>query len=322
MKPRRRDYFITYTILGFAMAAYSLWGFFGTFLYAAAAKWADSQEASGFHWLSRLFFSDWTMVPVQYVFVLGFPYLLVLLIVCRLPKSKRRPKRLMPAEAVAGFVIALGLGYPLNFIGNMVNLLFSMLKGGDPAAMNPVIEVMNQGLTPGMVIYTCLLGPVMEEVMFRGILLSRARRLGDGTAVVFCAVMFGLMHGNLTQFLYATVIGLVLGYLTVQSGRIRYSVLVHVLINTYSVLTVLGQELISATGLFFAEAGYSIALVGSVLLCVFGGVAFAILYAPDWVRSVRKREFGRGPGKKYAWLNPGFLLYAAICAAEIVSYLF
>ena len=37
----------------------------------------------------------------------------------------------------------------------------------------------------------------MEELLFRGVLLRKARRFGDRTAVVFTAVMFGLMHGNL-----------------------------------------------------------------------------------------------------------------------------
>ena len=69
-----------------------------------------------------------------------------------------------------------------------------------------------------MVIYTCLVAPFMEELLFRGVLLRKARRFGDRTAVVFTAVMFGLMHGNLNQFLYAVVIGLVLGYLAVRTN--------------------------------------------------------------------------------------------------------
>ena len=55
--------------------------------------------------------------------------------------------------------------------------------------MNPVMDALDE-LTPGMVIYTCLIAPFMEEFIFRGVLLKKARRFGDRTAVVFCAVMF------------------------------------------------------------------------------------------------------------------------------------
>ena len=53
---------------------------------------------------------------------------------------------------------------------------------------------MMMDMTPSMVIYACFLGPFMEELLFRGMILKRARRFGDRTAVAFTAVLFGLIY--------------------------------------------------------------------------------------------------------------------------------
>ena len=106
-----------------------------------------------------------------------------------------------------------------------------------------------------MVIYTCLVAPFMEELLFRGVLLRKARRFGDRTAVVFTAVMFGLMHGNLNQFLYAVVIGLVLGYLAVRTNRILYNVLLHMTVNSFSMLLVMVEDGPLCAGAFLGGSG-------------------------------------------------------------------
>ena len=80
----------------------------------------------------------------------------------------------------------------------------------------------------------------MEELLFRGMILKRARRFGDRTAVAFTAVLFGLMHGNLLQFFYAASIGLILGYVAVRTSSIRYTVLMHMAINSFSTVMVAG----------------------------------------------------------------------------------
>lgn len=97
-------------------------------------------------------------------------------------------------------------------------------------------------MTPSMVIYACFLGPFMEELLFRGMILKRARRFGDRTAVAFTAVLFGLMHGNLLQFFYAASIGLILGYVAVRTSSIRYTVLMHMAINSFSTVMVAGRS--------------------------------------------------------------------------------
>ena len=62
---------------------------------------------------------------------------------------------------------------------------------------------------------------VCEELAFRGFILSGFRHLGHKWRAIVCsALLFGLAHGILQQSLIASLLGMVLGYLAVQSGSI------------------------------------------------------------------------------------------------------
>ncbi len=55
----------------------------------------------------------------------------------------------------------------------------------------------------------CLLAPMAEELLYRGIVYKRAKDwLGIWPGIIVSAVMFGLVHMNLVQFVYAGVFGI------------------------------------------------------------------------------------------------------------------
>ena len=57
------------------------------------------------------------------------------------------------------------------------------------------------------------------------------RTIDRPTAVLFSALAFGLFHGNLSQFFYAFGVGLVFGSIYVRTGRLRYTIFLHILVN-------------------------------------------------------------------------------------------
>lgn len=79
--------------------------------------------------------------------------------------------------------------------------------------------------------------PVVEELLYRGIVYERARKwLGVRPAMVVSAVIFGLIHMNLVQFIYASVFGLLLVCFAEQTGNISGAVAAHMAANFTSVL--------------------------------------------------------------------------------------
>jgi sodium transport system permease protein len=70
--------------------------------------------------------------------------------------------------------------------------------------------------------------PVCEEIAFRGFILSGLRRMGHKwRAIVVSSIFFGVSHTIFQQSLVATILGLVLGFLAVQTGSLLTCVLFH-----------------------------------------------------------------------------------------------
>ncbi len=76
-----------------------------------------------------------------------------------------------------------------------------------------------------------ILAPFAEEAVFRGAVLRVLLRLFDKKwhwiAIVISAILFGLVHGNVQQFVHATLIGLILGWMYYRTDSILPGVLFH-----------------------------------------------------------------------------------------------
>jgi uncharacterized protein len=85
----------------------------------------------------------------------------------------------------------------------------------------------------GVTVLTCLIAPMVEEMLFRGIILrSFLRQYPSGTAIVHSAAVFGLAHLNAYQFVVAFVIGLILGKLYERTRSLLPGILLHGCYNT------------------------------------------------------------------------------------------
>lgn len=114
---------------------------------------------------------------------------------------------------------------------------------------------------------TCIIIPFLEELLYRGIVYQRLKAfLGVKTAIVLSAVIFGAMHFNLVQFLYATAVGLFLAVIMEQEG-LGAAMAAHMVTNLVSVLR-------SETKLFhFMDAS----MTGSVICTVVESVLIVVL---------------------------------------------
>ena len=117
-------------------------------------------------------------------------------------------------------------------------------------------------------LYAVLLAPLIEEYAYRGVLIEGLKRYGERFAVMAAAVIFGLAHGNLMQFLPAALIGWFLGYVRVKTGSWSVCVLLHALNNLTSLLLEALLNRVSSDGLYAAiNIGYIVlAAVGFVLV--------------------------------------------------------
>ena len=118
------------------------------------------------------------------------------------------------------------------------------------------------------ILYSVILIPVLEEVIFRGIVFRILRRwIQFSGALMVSALLFGAYHGNLVQFVYATFCGVLLAYLYEKYDSILAAVISHVSMNAVAVM-------LTHLGVFsWISEGVVRALV-LVVVCVSIGVLF------------------------------------------------
>lgn len=126
-------------------------------------------------------------------------------------------------------LLCVFMGSQLVFTG--LGILVEMLLNHFGLTAEMGTEAAQAGTsTLSMFIYAGFLGPIAEELVFRGFLMRSLEKHGKVLAIVFTSVLFGLMHTNLVQTIFAAVIGLVLGYTAMEYG-IGWSITLHILNN-------------------------------------------------------------------------------------------
>ncbi|SBO42532.1 CPBP family intramembrane glutamic endopeptidase [Cyanobium sp. NIES-981] len=120
----------------------------------------------------------------------------------------------------------------------LVGWLTSQLFGNQGGS-NPLLELVlttDQPLALGCFALTAVvLAPLFEETLFRGVLLPvLGQRWGGSTAVVVSAGVFAAAHLSLNELAPLLVLGLGLGWLRLQGGRLGSCTLVHALWNGFT----------------------------------------------------------------------------------------
>lgn len=163
----------------------------------------------------------------------------------------RKTKPVPPKKRSIGFVewlmyllVGFGLMYIGALIGNGVMSVLSSLVGYDYS--NSLQEIVEGGNIWITAIFMVIVAPIGEEFVFRKLLIDRTGKYGCFISALLSGLIFGLMHGNLYQFFYASLLGFVLGYLYYNTGKLFYTISIHAVINFFgSVVTTLISEKIA-----------------------------------------------------------------------------
>ena len=125
-----------------------------------------------------------------------------------------------------------------------------------------------------------LLPVIGEEFMLRGALMSGAKKRSPLFAILYTALIFALLHGNLNQLIHQFLLGAVMGYLAYLTGGIYASAAVHMTNNAVALLLDYGfaHNFINHKFYYYiaGELGATETLVG-ISLSFFGLVLLLVL---------------------------------------------
>lgn len=120
--------------------------------------------------------------------------------------------------------------YPIIIAMNAFTLLFS-----DNAALDIQAEFTGESYF-AIWFFVGLAGPLVEEFVFRGVLLGGLRTTGRIlSAIILSAALFGMVHMNINQLSYTFFAGIYWGLLAEATGSLIPSMVCHVLMNSLSV---------------------------------------------------------------------------------------
>lgn len=167
--------------------------------------------------------------------------------------------------------VGLGICMIANYVSNLILALFDMIGIDAMIDMeyecDSVLDVILFYLT------IAVLPALVEEFAFRGVILGVLRKYSDGLAVLVSGILFGLMHGNFAQIPFATVVGLILGYIAVKTNSLLPGIIIHFLNNGISVTLTL---LISNTELSDLTVGF-INMILMTIIAILGIISFTVL---------------------------------------------
>jgi membrane protease YdiL (CAAX protease family) len=188
---------------------------------------------------------------------------------------------------------AIVMGYGVLAIIVGVNWLVNMLTGRSlSGASSSFIGSINTSVVG--VIYIVLIGPVVEEIVFRGAILRHLMPYGVNFAIVTQALLFSLYHMNFYQSLYAFFLGLVLGYIA-SHYSLKWSIAFHIFNNGISMLASLGNT----PGIIY-EALLALCLIGAIIIGIRDRQTGKLLIAEGRSKILAK-PFATG------WTQPFFL---------------
>lgn len=124
------------------------------------------------------------------------------------------------------------------------------------------------------VLAIAVFGPVCEELVFRAGIMKPMLRAGAApwSAILTSAAVFGLIHGNPAQIVFAMLVGVVFGIVYARTGSLLITTACHIFNNTLSVILMLiysgEEENLTAEKVFGGKLNTFIVLLVSAAICL------------------------------------------------------
>ena len=242
-------------------------------------------------------------------YLIGFP------ICCLILKSiPDGPKREEENLTFGGFIKFFLISYFIMVLLNLFTTGFLWIVGNFKEAdvVNPLESVLSNSSIWATIIFAGILSPIIEEVLFRGVMLNKLRTYGDKIAIITTALLFGLFHENFSQFFYAVGLGIIFAYVTLKTGTIKYSIGLHIMINMMG--SVIGTQVLNST---------IATMIFGIVVWVFV-IAGLILFIKDFKKtSLLPGEviIEKGHILSETWLNVGMIINLIISLALMIYVL-
>lgn len=272
------------------------------------------------------------------VYAVGMP--LILLLASGMEREPIERHKMKWWQYALALIMCYSLMYVSNILGTMVTTVIGVLKGSD--VENNVASYVTNGNMLLNFVLMVVIAPIVEEYVFRKVIVDRTVRYGQGMAIAASGIMFGLFHGNLNQFAYAVGLGAFFAFLYIKTGNIKITMTMHAIINFMGsmvagwllkavdfdklneVVSADSPDLEAMTALLMDNLG------GWMLLALYGMLLFGVVIAGIVLFIVFFKRFKLEPGRveipkgwklDVLFANTGMLTFCVIWGLLIILQL-
>lgn len=265
------------------------------------------------------------------MYLIGMP--VAYFILKKIPKSEMPNKKIGIGKEITICICGYTMGICTSFAAMEINSLIGKMTGH--GAVNPIQNTL-MGANAFTLFCAVILAPIMEELVFRKLVIDRIACYGEGVAMIVSGLLFGLIHGNFQQASYAFVLGVFFAYVYLRTGRIIYTMIAHFFVNLVgSVASVLiGRIDLEKVNYYvtngkmdeYTEYVYAhmddFMLIGLFAIVVIGivlaGIILLIVNIKHFYFNSKEGELAEGKKFSTVILNPGFITYIAYFVLMIV----
>lgn len=107
-----------------------------------------------------------------------------------------------------------------------------------------MIDIATQNPFLLTLVCVAIIPAIFEESVYRGAFYQEYRKMNPLGAIFFSALLFGLLHGNLNQFTYAFIMGIIMAVVIEATDSILSTMIIHFVLNGVSVVALYALPLI------------------------------------------------------------------------------
>lgn len=260
---------------------------------------------------------------------------LTALLLKKLPAVKPEKHRLSAGKFCILFLIGWGLTMAGNIIGNIFSAFIDSITGLETS--NTLDSLLFDTNPLIIIFFVIIMAPIVEEILCRKLIVDHTLKYGEWTAILLSGLIFGLIHGNFFQFFYAFALGMLMAYIYVKTGRLRYTIIFHMLINTVgSLISILLMRSIGINPDGLSQLGQEyidimLSHIPQVIMLIFyvfiewsaaiAGIVLFIIFISRIIKTVKPMNIPKGKRIKCIFINPGMILFFIIIIADFVTYL-
>ncbi len=195
---------------------------------------------------------------------------LIFLIIYAIRKKKLTEEILLKKTKPMNMVIAVLIGTSVWLFnsGILVLLQLNGLLMEQFQGMNEILNPLTEGNLFIMVLTIGIVAPFAEEFLFRGVIYrTLSKNISIPVTIIIQGVLFGIYHANLIQGVYASLLGIIFGFITHKTQSLWPAIIAHMTNNTIAVIipAVMGDIFNTTSCMIFVIIG----LIGTIITIFF-----------------------------------------------------